>query len=227
MNKKVSIIIPVYNEVRTLPVILDRVQKQKPAEVIIVDDYSTDGSRELLEKYKSSNTKVFYHDTNQGKGAAIHTALKHVSQDVILIQDADLEYNPEEYDKLLSPIFSGMADVVYGSRFIGSSPHRVMLYWHYLGNKFITLLTNIFANVNLTDIETCYKAFRREAIESIKLVETDFGFEPEVTIKLGRKKWKFYEVGISYFGRSYDEGKKISWKDGFKAIWVILKHGLS
>jgi len=226
MAKDVSVIIPAYNEINTLPALLKRVQAQKPAEIIIVDDCSTDGTEKFLADYKAGNVKIFRHKVNQGKGGAIHTALAHASRGVILIQDADLEYDPSEYDNLLNPIFSGKADVVYGSRFVGSNPHRVMLFWHYLGNRVITLLTNIFANVNLTDIETCYKAFRREAIQSITLIEKDFGFEPEVTIKLGKKRWRFYEVGISYFGRSYEEGKKIRWTDGLKALWVILKYGV-
>ena len=212
---RVSVIIPVFNEIQTLPQILEKVQSEKPAEIIIVDDCSTDGTREFLQKYKNKNIKVAYHEQNFGKGAALHTGFKLATQDIILIQDADLEYDPADYPNLLQPIFDNRADVVYGSRFIGSAPHRVLFFWHYLGNKLITLLT-----------ETCYKAFRREAINSIDLEEKDFGFEPEVTIKLARKNWRFYEVGIAYYGRTYQEGKKIRWTDGLKAIWVITKNCL-
>lgn len=223
---KITVIIPVYNEIRTLPLILEKVQAQKPAEIIIVDDCSTDGTKDFLSNYKAKNVKLLYHSSNSGKGAAIQTGLSQATQEIILIQDADLEYDPKDYEKLLQPILSGDADVVYGSRFIGSAPHRVLFFWHYFGNKFITLLTNLFANLNLTDIETGYKVFRKEVLQSITLEEKDFRFEPEVTIKLGRKRWKFYEVGVSYYGRSYEEGKKIRWTDGFKAIFAILKHGL-
>jgi len=224
---KLSIIIPVYNEEKTLPLILEKVQKQKPAEVIIIDDCSTDGTRAFLESYVMKNTKVIRHEINLGKGAALHTGLAAATGDIILIQDADLEYDPADYPRLLKPILDGAADVVYGSRFVGSEPHRVLLFGHYLANKFITFLTNCFANLNLTDIETCYKAFRREAIQSIVLEEEDFGFEPEVTIKLARKKWRFYEIGIAYYGRTIEEGKKIRWTDGLRALWVILKHGVT
>ncbi len=221
-----SVIIPVYNEKNTLPIILERVQKTKPEEIIIVDDCSTDGTSEFLKNYKAKNVKILSHQTNLGKGAAVRTGLGMATKDIILIQDADLEYNPEEYQRLIAPILSGQADVVYGSRFIGSEPHRVLFFWHYLGNKLITFLTDIFANLNLTDIETGYKAFRKEAISSIRIEENDFGIEPEITIKLAMRGWRFYEVGISYYGRSYAEGKKIRWTDGLKAIWVIIKHGL-
>ncbi len=223
---KLSVIIPVFNEKATLPLILEKVQKQKPAEIVIVDDASYDGTEEFLKTYQAKNVKIIRHEKNSGKGAAIHTGIKNATQEIVLIQDADLEYNPDEYDRLLQPIESGHADVVYGSRFVGSSPHRVMFFWHYVGNRFLTLLTNIATNLNLTDMETCYKAFRKEAINSISLEETDFGFEPEVTIKLAQKGWKFYEVGISYYGRDYAEGKKIRWTDGLKAVSVIFKHWL-
>lgn len=226
ITNKVSVIIPVYNEKDTLPKILERVQAQKPAEIIIVDDNSNDGTEVFLKTCKAKNIKILSHGQNLGKGAAIKTALKTATQEIILIQDADLEYDPADYDRLLQPIAAGQADVVYGSRFVGSSPHRVMFFWHYLGNKFLTLLTNILANLNLTDIETGYKVFRKEALQSITLEENDFCFEPEVTIKLANKNWRFYEVGVSYYGRSYAEGKKIRWTDGLKAIWAILKHGL-
>lgn len=226
ITNKISVIIPVYNEKGTLPEILERVQAQKPGEIIIVDDHSNDGTEVFLKTLKAKNIRVFSHSQNQGKGAAIKTGLKAATQEIILIQDADLEYDPADYDRLLGPIISGQADVVYGSRFIGSAPHRVMFFWHYLGNKFITLLTNIFANLNLTDIETGYKVFRKEAIQSISLEEDDFCFEPEVTIKLANKNWRFYEVGVSYYGRNYAEGKKIRWTDGLRAVWAIFKHGL-
>lgn len=224
---KYSVIIPVYNEKNYLPIILERVQKQKPAEIIIVDDCSTDGTEEFLKTYQAKNVKIIRHQQNSGKGAAVHTGIKNATQEAVLIQDADLEYDPEEYGKLIAPIESGQADVVYGSRFVGSSPHRVMLFWHFTGNRFLTLLCNIAANLNLTDMETCFKAFRKTALDSVTLEETDFGFEPEVTIKLAKKGWRFYEVGISYHGRDYDQGKKIRWTDGLKAIAVILKHWLA
>ncbi len=223
---KLSVIIPVYNEEKTLPLILEKVQKQKPTEIIIINDCSTDGTGTFLANYKMKNTRIINQTTNQGKGAALHTGIAAATGDIILIQDADLEYDPADYNRLLQPILDGVADVVYGSRFVGSSPHRVMLFGHYLANKFITFLTNLFANLNLTDIETCYKVFRREVIQSIPLLEKDFGFEPEVTIKLGRKNLRFYEVGISYYGRTIAEGKKIRWTDGVRALWVIIKHGL-
>lgn len=223
---KFSVVIPVYNEKDTLPIILEKVQKEKPAEIIIVDDCSSDGTEHFLATYEAKNVKVIRHTQNQGKGASVRDGLKAATQDIILIQDADLEYDPAEYSRLLQPIVDGKADVVYGSRFVGSDPHRIMLFWHHLGNRFLTFLTNLFANLNLTDMETCYKAFRREAIQSVELEESDFGFEPEVTIKLARKGWRFYEVGISYYGRGYEEGKKINWTDGLKAIATIVKHGL-
>jgi glycosyltransferase involved in cell wall biosynthesis len=225
---KVSVLIPAYNELRTLPAVLERVQEQKPAEIIVVDDGSTDGTRDfLIKNYKDKKgVKIVFQEKNRGKGAAIQAGLKICSQDIVIIQDADLEYNPSEYPRLLEPIQRGAADAVYGSRFIGSSPHRVLFFWHYLGNKFLTFLANIFSNLNLTDMETGYKAFRREAIASVRLTEKDFRFEPEVTIKLALKGWRFYEVGISYYGRSYAEGKKIRWLDGVKALWAIIKHGL-
>ncbi len=222
----VSVIIPVYNEERTLPLILEKVLAQKPVEIIIVDDCSNDGTEKFLAGYKSPGVKMFRHSTNLGKGAAIRTGLAAATQPILLIQDADLEYQPGDYPHLLKPILDGQADVVYGSRFVGSAPHRVMFFGHYLANKFLTFLTDIFSNLNLTDIETGYKVFRREAIQSIQLVENDFGFEPEVTIKLGRKGFRFYEIGIAYHGRTEAEGKKIRWTDGLRALWVIFKHGL-
>ncbi len=223
---KFSVVIPVYNEKGTLPAILEKVQKEKPAEIIIVDDCSNDGTEQFLAAYEAKNVKIIRHENNRGKGASVRDGLAAATQEIILIQDADLEYDPAEYSRLLQPIIDGKADVVYGSRFVGSDPHRIMLFWHHLGNRFLTFLTNLFANLNLTDMETCYKAFRREAIQSVTLEETDFGFEPEVTIKLAKKGWRFYEVGISYYGRGYEEGKKINWMDGLKAIATIIKHGL-
>lgn len=228
----ISIIIPVYNERKTLPDLLAKVDRVNlnalglEKEVIIVDDGSTDGTRDFLKSYQSSGTIVLLHKKNKGKGAAIQTGIGAATKEIILIQDADLEYNPEEYPQLLKPITDGLADVVYGSRFVGSSPHRVMYFWHYFGNKLITVLTNFFANLNLTDIETGYKVFTKQAITSIKLKEKRFGIEPEITIKLGKKSWRFYEVGISYFGRGYAEGKKVRWTDGIAALFKIFKYGI-
>lgn len=225
-TKKISVIIPVYNERATLPLILERVQKQKPAEIIIVDDASSDGSEEYLKNYKAENVKIIRHEKNFGKGAAVRTGFQAASNEVVLIQDADLEYDPSEYERLLKPIFEGRADVVYGSRFVGNEPHRVSYFWHYIGNRFLTTLVNLFTNLNLTDMESGYKAFRKTALDSIKLVENDFSIEPEFTIKLARKGYRFYEVGISYHGRTYAEGKKIRWTDGVKAVYAIFKHAL-
>lgn len=225
-KRRISVIIPVYNESLTLPIILERVQKQKPSEIMIVDDASSDGSQEFLQNYKAANVKIIRHENNSGKGAAIRTGLRSATGEIVLIQDADLEYDPSEYDRLLKPILEDRADVVYGSRFVGTDPHRVSYFWHYLGNRSLTFLVNLFANLNLTDMETGYKAFRKSAIDSIKLVENDFGFEPEVTLKLAAKGYRFYEVGISYHGRSYAEGKKIRWTDGVKAVYKIFKHAL-
>lgn len=221
---KVSVVIPVYNEVSTIREIIVRVQAvDLDTEIIIVDDGSTDGTRELLEEITLSqdNVKVFYHDRNQGKGAALRTGFEVVTGDIVIIQDADLEYDPREYPVLLEPILDGRADVVYGSRFLGG-PHRVLLFWHYLGNKFLTLLSNALTNLNLTDMETCYKVFRREVINDIQLRSNRFGFEPEFTAKIAKKGVRIYETPISYSGRTYAEGKKISWKDGVKAILAIV-----
>lgn len=221
---KVSVVIPVYNEVSTIREIIVRVQAvDLDTEIIIVDDGSTDGTRELLEEITLSqdNAKVFYHDRNQGKGAALRTGFEVVTGDIVIIQDADLEYDPREYPVLLEPILDGRADVVYGSRFLGG-PHRVLLFWHYLGNKFLTLLSNALTNLNLTDMETCYKVFRREVINDIQLRSNRFGFEPEFTAKIAKKGVRIYETPISYSGRTYAEGKKISWKDGVKAILAIV-----
>jgi len=228
--KSLSIVIPVYNEIGTIREIISRVQETfLPAglskEIVIVDDFSTDGTREILQDYaKSDSCKVFFHERNRGKGAALRTAIAHTSGDIVLVQDADLEYDPRDYPKLLDPILEGKADVVYGSRFVGGESKRVFFFWHYVGNKFLTILSNMFTNLNLTDMETCYKVFRGEIIRKIGIEQDRFGFEPEVTSKVARMGLRIYEVGISYSGRTYVEGKKINWKDGAKAIWTILKY---
>ncbi|HNX75295.1 MAG TPA: glycosyltransferase family 2 protein [Candidatus Rifleibacterium sp.] len=225
---KLSVIIPVFNEKSTLKEIIARV-KESPIdkEIIVVDDFSTDGTRELLQNEIAGQVdKVLYHDRNRGKGAALRTAIKEATGDCVIIQDADLEYDPGEYQVLLDPIIKGKADVVYGSRFAGTGPHRVLYFWHSMGNRFLTLLSNIFTDLTLTDMETCYKLFRRDIIQSIDIREERFGFEPEVTAKIARKGVRIFEVGISYYGRTYEEGKKICWKDGVRAIYVILKYGL-
>lgn len=231
-----SIIIPAYNEGQTIHLILDRIRVVKlqqgiEKEIIIVNDCSTDNTEEAITRYRNANPEMslsyFKHETNQGKGAAIHTGIKSATGDYILIQDADLEYNPEEYASLFVPILLAQADVVYGSRFIGGKPHRILFFWHSIGNKFLTSLSNLFTNLNLTDMETCYKLFDAKLIKGITLNEKRFGFEPEVTSKISRiPKVRIYEVGISYYGRTYEEGKKIGWRDGFRAIYCILKYGL-
>lgn len=231
-----SIIIPAYNEGKTIHLILDRIKEaQFPNglkwEIIIVNDCSKDNTEEAITKYKEANSTlpIFYfkHDSNQGKGAAIHSGIKAANGNYIIIQDADLEYNPNEYASLFEPVFMANADVVYGSRFIGGKPHRILFFWHSIGNKFLTALSNMFTNLNLTDMETCYKLFDAKLIKNIQLNEKRFGFEPEVTAKISRiPNVRIYEVGISYYGRTYEEGKKIGWKDGFRAIYCILKYGL-
>jgi glycosyltransferase involved in cell wall biosynthesis len=221
---KISVVIAVYNEVGTIKEIVSRVQAvELEKEIIIVDDYSTDGTREHLREINQAheNVKVLYHDHNQGKGAALRTGFLTITGDVVIIQDADLEYDPREYPLLLAPILDGRADVVYGSRFIGG-PHRVLFFWHYMGNKFLTLFSNMLTNLNLTDMETCYKVFKSEVLAEIKLKSNRFGFEPEFTAKIAKKGFRIYETPISYSGRTYAEGKKINWKDGLKAVFAIL-----
>ncbi|CCQ90348.1 Glycosyl transferase family 2 [Nitrospina gracilis 3/211] len=225
---KISVVIPVYNEKNTVRTLIERVEATPyEKEIVLVDDYSTDGTREILKEYESKEGfRVVYHDKNRGKGAALRTGFKNLTGDVIIIQDADLEYNPSEYGVLLEPILDGRADVVYGSRFL-SGPHRVLFFWHYVGNKVLTTLSNMFTNLNLTDMETCYKVFTKKVLDSITLKCDRFGFEPEFTSKIARKNFRIYEVPISYSGRDYSEGKKINWKDGVAAIWFIIKFRLT
>jgi len=225
----ITVVIPCYNERRTLADLVRRVRAAPVArkQLILVDDCSTDGTTELIRaEIEPLVDRVVYHERNQGKGAAIRSGLEHVTGDIVIIQDADLEYDPDEYPKLIGPIVEGKADVVYGSRFTGEGPHRVHLFWHYVGNRILTLLSNVFTNLNLTDMETCYKVFRAEVIRSIRIRQNRFGIEPELTAKIARLGCRVYEVGISYYGRSYEEGKKIGWKDGVKAIYCIVRYGL-
>ncbi len=224
---KLSIVIPIYNEKATLPTLLERVEAVNyEKEIILVDDYSTDGTRELVKEYEGKEGFIVaFHPNNMGKGAALRTGFSKVSGDIVVIQDADLEYNPQEYSKLLEPILDGRADVVYGSRFLGG-PHRVLFFWHYLGNRVLTTFSNIFTNLNLTDMETCYKVFTKNVLSSITVKCDRFGFEPEFTSKVAKRKFRIYEVPISYSGRDYTEGKKIGWKDGVAALWFIIKFRL-
>ncbi|NLF25077.1 MAG: glycosyltransferase family 2 protein [Deltaproteobacteria bacterium] len=228
---KLSVVIPCFNEVNTLPELI-RAVRNSPVEdidmeIILVDDFSTDGTRELIKNsIESQVERVVFHDRNRGKGAALRSGFQVATGDIVVVQDADLEYDPSQYPALMAPILSDKADVVFGSRFMGGGPHRVVYFWHMVGNRFLTLLSNMLTNINLTDMETCYKMFRREVLQSINLVEDRFGFEPEITAKIAHRGYRIYEVGISYYGRTYSEGKKISWRDGFRAIYAILKYNL-
>ncbi|MGA1410291.1 MAG: glycosyltransferase family 2 protein, partial [Prochlorotrichaceae cyanobacterium] len=223
---KLSIIVPCFNEVQTIEAVIQTIKNSPISnqEIIIVDDASTHGTRELLKTTLASQVdQVIYHPQNKGKGSALRTGFQCATGDIVIVQDADLEYSPQDYPTMIQPILDGKADVVFGSRFVGSNPHRVVYYWHMVGNQFLTTLSNMLTNINLTDMETCYKAFRREIIQSLEICENRFGFEPEITAKVAKMNCRIYEVGISYYGRTYAEGKKIGWKDGFQAIFCILK----
>ena len=234
--KTLSIVIPAFNEEKTIVKILNKIKGAElpinwDKEILITNDCSTDSTELAIKEYMDKNSEMdisyFKHYKNKGKGSALHTSIEHAKGDYIIIQDADLEYNPEEYSVMLKPVIDGYADVVYGSRFLGGKPHRILFFWHSIGNKFLTFLSNMFTNLNLTDMETCYKLFRRDIIQSLDLKEKRFGFEPEVTSKISRiSKIRIYEVGISYYGRTFEEGKKINWKDGVHAIYCILKYGM-
>ncbi|MCX6348371.1 MAG: glycosyltransferase family 2 protein [Candidatus Aureabacteria bacterium] len=220
---KISVVIPIYNERNTVLRLLETVRSQKlDQEIIMVDDGSTDGTRDILKGLKYPEVKVVFHERNQGNGAALRTGFQHAAGDIVIVQDADLEYDPGEYPRLIKPIVDNLADVVFGARFMGG-PHRVLYFWHYFGNKLLTLITNVLYNVNLNDMETCYKVFRREALQGVTIRSNRFGFEPEFTAKVAKRKLRIYEVPISYFGRTYEEGKKVTWKDGFSALAALLK----
>jgi len=230
---KLSIIIPVYNEAKTILEVIAKIKSvhlgaDLTREIIIVDDGSTDGTRAILKKINDAEFKIFLRDKNEGKGSALIKGFQEATGDIILIQDADLEYNPAEYPKLIEPIIEGRADVVFGSRFMGSEAKRVLFFWHYLGNKMLTTFSNIMTNINLTDMETCYKVFRREVVDSFKdkLSSKRFGIEPELTARVAHGKWRIYEIGIAYNGRTYEEGKKINWRDGIAAFWHIIKYNI-
>jgi glycosyltransferase involved in cell wall biosynthesis len=236
MAQKLSIVIPAYNEERTIHLILDKIKAVQllngmEKELIITNDCSKDDTEGAIQRYIAANADLniqyYKHEVNQGKGAALHTGIRHATGDFVIIQDADLEYDPQEYNILLKPFLDGFADVVYGSRFMGGRPHRILFFWHSIGNKLLTFISNMFTNLNLTDMETCYKVFRRETIQGLDLKENRFGFEPEITAKISRiPNIRVYEVGISYYGRTYEEGKKIGWRDGVRAIYCILKYNL-
>jgi glycosyltransferase involved in cell wall biosynthesis len=233
---KLSVIVPAYNEEKTIWKVLDKLKSVElignfQKEIVIVNDCSSDNTEAVAKRFIEENPAMevsyFRHEYNQGKGAALHTGIRRATGDYIIVQDADLEYDPQEFNILLKPVIEGYADVVYGSRFMGGRPHRILFFWHTIGNKFLTFLSNMFTNLNLTDMETCYKLFRADLLKGLKLVENRFGFEPEVTAKISKiPKIRIYEVGVSYYGRTYDEGKKINWKDGFRALYCIIRYGL-
>jgi glycosyltransferase involved in cell wall biosynthesis len=221
---KLSIVIPVFNEKDTIEAILDRIEQTGfDKEIIVVDDGSTDGTREILKGRCEGKCKILYHPENQGKGAALQTGFDEVSGDIVIIQDADLEYDPADYGKLIDPILRGKADVVFGSRFLGG-PHRVLFFWHFMGNKALTLFSNMLNNINLSDMETCYKVFKSDILKNLRFRSKRFGFEPEFTAKVARRRLKIFEIPISYYGRTYEEGKKITWKDGISALYCIIKY---
>ena len=223
----ISVVIPVYNEKNTIEAIVERIKAVTIGkEIIVVDDFSTDGTRDILKRLSGGEVKIYYQKKNRGKGAALRTGFEQAVNDIVIVQDADLEYDPDEYHKLIRPIVEGKADVVYGSRFMGSEPHRVHLFWHMVGNKLLTFLSNMFTNLNLSDMETGYKAFKRDVVKKITIEESRFGCEPEITAKLAKMDVRIFEVGISYAGRSYEEGKKANWKDGISAIRCIFKYNV-